>query len=92
MPATKVTKKPVTKKHIAKKPAGKRSSTGKGKSMSMPQIRLKAKSLGINPGKMKKPELIHTIQLTEGYSPCFGTSGGNCEYTDCCFINDCLKI
>jgi hypothetical protein len=91
MPATKVAKKPVTKKHIAKKPA-KRSSAGKGKGMSLPQIRTKAKSLGIDPGKMKKPELIHTIQLAEGYSPCFGTSGGHCDYTDCCFIKDCLKI
>jgi hypothetical protein len=91
MPATKVAKKPVTKKHIAKKPAGKKSSSGKSKRMSMPQIRTKAQSLGIDPGKMKKPELIHTIQTTEGYSPCFGTSGGHCDYTDCCFITDCLK-
>jgi hypothetical protein len=86
MPATKVAKKPVTKKHIAKKP-----TAGEGKRMSMPQIRTKAQSLGIDPGKMKKTELIHTIQVTEGYSPCFGTSGGHCDYTDCCFIKDCLK-
>lgn len=86
MPATKVAKKPVTKKHIAKKP-----TSGKGKRMSMSQIRMKAQSLGIDPGKMKKPELIHTIQVAEGYSPCFGTSGGHCDYTDCCFIKDCLK-
>ncbi len=91
MPATKVAKKSVTKKHIAKKPASKKSCAGKSRGMGMPQIRLKAKSLGINPGKMKKPELIHTIQLTEGYSPCFGTSGGHCDYNDCCFITDCLK-
>lgn len=86
MPATKVAKKPVTKKHIAKKP-----TAGKGKRMSMPQIRTKAQSLGIDPGKMKKPELIHTIQVAEGYSPCFGKSGGHCDYSDCCFIKDCLK-
>ena len=91
MPATKVAKKPVTKKHIAKKPAAKKSSVGKSKHLSMPQIRTKAQSLGIDPGKMKKPELIHTIQVTEGYSPCFGMSGGHCDYTDCCFIKDCLK-
>ncbi|MHC4726458.1 MAG: Rho termination factor N-terminal domain-containing protein [Planctomycetota bacterium] len=91
MPATKVAKKPVTKKHIAKKPAAKKSSAGKRKSMGMPQIKMKAKSLGINPGTMKKPELIHSIQVAEGYSPCFGMSGGHCDYTDCCFIKDCLK-
>ena len=92
MPATKVAKKPVTKKHIAKKRGTKKSSAGKGKSMGMPQIKVKAKSLGINPGKMNKPELIHTIQVTEGYSPCFGTSGGHCDFTECCFMKDCLKI
>jgi hypothetical protein len=85
MPATKVAKKSVTKKHIAKKPAG------QGKRMSMTEIRMKAQYLGIDPGKMKKPELIHAIQIAEGYTPCFGTSGGHCDYTDCCFIKDCLK-
>ena len=91
MPATKVAKKPVTKKHIAKKPAAKKQAAGKSKSMSMPQVRMKAQALGITPGKMKKPELIRTIQVTEGYSACFGTSGSHCDYTDCCFIQDCLK-
>ena len=91
MPATKVAKKPVRKKHIAKKATTKKTSSGKSKRISLPEIRMKAKALGIDPGKMKKPELIHTIQVTEGYSPCFGTSGGHCDYTDCCFIKDCLK-
>lgn len=91
MPATKVAKKSVTKKHIAKKPAAKKSSAGKSKRMSLPEIRMKAQSLGIDSGKMKKPELIHTIQVAEGYSACFGTSGGHCDYADCCFIQDCLK-
>jgi hypothetical protein len=59
--------------------------------MTLPQIRMKAQSLGIDPGTMKKAELIHTIQTAEGYSACFGTSGGHCDYTDCCFIADCLK-
>lgn len=85
MPATKAVKKSVTKKHIAKKPAS------KSKGMTLPQIRMKAQTLGIDPGKMKKPELIHVIQMTEGYSPCFGTSGGHCDYIECCFIIDCLK-
>lgn len=85
MPATKVANKSVTKKHIAKKPGS------KSKGMTMPQIRTKAQSIGIDPGGMKKPELIHAIQMKEGYSPCFGTSGGHCDYTECCFIADCLK-
>ncbi len=85
MPATKVATKRTTKKHVAK-----RSTTEKR--MGMPEIRDKARSLGIIPGKMKKPELIHTIQVTEGYEPCFGRSDGQCGNTGCCFIKDCLKV
>ncbi|MFZ2146548.1 MAG: hypothetical protein WAV28_04940 [Sedimentisphaerales bacterium] len=70
----------VAKKNVTEKPMG------------MPEIRMKAQSLGIIPGTMKKPELIHAIQVAEGYSPCFGRSDGQCGNTDCCFIRDCLKI
>ncbi len=85
MPATKEATKHATKKHIAKKSITEQR-------MGMPEIRAKAQSLGIIPGKMKKPELIHTIQVTEGYEPCFGRSNGQCSNTDCCFIKDCLKV
>lgn len=61
------------------------------KSMKMPEIRQKAKALGITAGKMKKPELIHAIQSAEGHTACFGKSNGQCPYTDCCFMQDCLK-
>ncbi|MFQ6035927.1 MAG: SAP domain-containing protein [Sedimentisphaerales bacterium] len=60
--------------------------------MNMPEIKVKAKALGITPGKMKKVELIHAIQQAEGCTPCFGRSNGQCPYTDCCFMNDCLKV
>jgi len=62
------------------------------KRINMPGIRVKAKALGITPGKMKKAELIHAIQQAEGYTPCFGRSNGQCPYTDCCFMTDCLKV
>ena len=62
------------------------------KPMDMPKIKTRAKKLGITPGKMKKAELIHTIQVTEGFEPCFGRSGGECPETNCCFMKDCLKI
>ena len=62
------------------------------KRISMPEIKMKAKMLGITPGKMKKAELIHAIQQAEGCTPCFGRSGGQCSYVDCCFMKDCLKI
>jgi len=61
------------------------------KSISMTEIKAKANYLGINPGKMKKPELIHAIQTAEGCTPCFGRSNGQCSNTDCCFMKDCLK-
>jgi hypothetical protein len=60
--------------------------------MKADEIKRKAKALGINWTKMKKSELIHAIQEAEGNTPCFGTSNGNCQQTDCCFIEDCLKI
>jgi len=62
------------------------------KRMTMPEIRMKAMALGLKPGKMKKAELIHAIQLAEGCTPCFGRSNGYCAYSDCCFMTDCLKI
>jgi len=62
------------------------------KSIGMPEIRKKAEALGITPGKLKKAELIHTIQAAEGCTPCFGRSNGQCTNIDCCFMNDCLKL
>ncbi len=80
MPATKVTKRRATKKRVAEK------------RMGMPEIRIKAKGLGISPGKMKKTGLVHAIQVAEGYTPCFGRANGQCPYTDCCFMENCFKI
>ena len=62
------------------------------KSMTMPQIREKARELGIKPGKTKKTELIRIIQQAEGNNPCYGRSNGQCPNIDCCFMSDCLKI
>jgi len=59
--------------------------------MKMSEIKEKAKRLGVTPGKMKKVDLIHAIQTAEHNKPCFGTSNGQCPYTDCCFLEDCLK-
>ena len=61
------------------------------KRIGMPEIKMKAQALGLTPGNMKKPELIHAIQVAEGNTPCFGKSNGRCPYTDCCFMQDCLK-
>ena len=64
----------------------------KGKAMTMAEIGQKAISRGIQPGQMDKAELIHSIQRAEGNAPCFGTSNGQCPYTDCCFMADCLEV
>jgi hypothetical protein len=58
----------------------------------MVEIRGKAETLGIAPRKMRKAELIRAIQLAEGHTPCFGTTNGQCPYTDCCFMPDCMRI
>ena len=39
------------------------------KSMTMNEIKAKAKALGVEPGKMKKVELIHAVQIAEGCTP-----------------------
>jgi len=61
------------------------------KRMGMPEIRMKAQALGLTPGNMKKPDLIHAVQVAEGNTPCFGRSNGHCPHTDCCFMQDCLR-
>ena len=68
------------------------STKVENKRMSMPEIKMKARGLGITPGKMNKTDLIHAIQKAEGNYTCFGWSNGNCQNIDCCFIGDCLKI
>ena len=60
--------------------------------MKINEIKKKAKSLGVNPKNMKKADLVHAIQKAEGYRECFGKSGGQCPYTSCCFMEDCLPI
>lgn len=60
--------------------------------LNMTEIIKKAKTIGIDLGKMKKAELIRSIQTAEDCNPCFGTSDGQCVYAECCFIQDCFKI
>lgn len=60
--------------------------------MKVGEVKQKAEELGIKRSKMKKAELIHAIQEAECNTACFGRLNGTCEYTDCCFMDDCLKI
>ncbi|MBE0574259.1 MAG: SAP domain-containing protein, partial [Desulfuromonadales bacterium] len=42
--------------------------------MNMTEVKAVAKDLGVMPGKMKKEDLIRTIQLAEGNPQCFNTN------------------
>jgi hypothetical protein len=58
--------------------------------MKVTDIKIKAKTLGINPGKLKKAELIIAIQKAEKNTPCFGTGTPACPQMDCCWRTDCI--
>ena len=58
--------------------------------MNIQAVREKARMLDLNPGKMKKADLIHAIQSKEGNFPCFGTAKDFCDQTECCWRSDCL--
>ena len=58
--------------------------------MKMAEVQKKAKGLGLVPDKkIRKSDLIRSIQRAEGNTPCFGTAVANCPYLDCCFREDC---
>lgn len=61
------------------------------KCMNMTEIIKKAKTIGIDPRRMKKVELIRSIQRAEDHNICFGTPDGQCACTECCFMLDCFK-
>jgi hypothetical protein len=58
--------------------------------MKLPEIRKKAKALGVEAGKMKKGELIRAIQKAEGNTACFEHGDASCPYLDCCWREDCI--
>lgn len=58
--------------------------------MKVADVKDKAKKLGINPGKLKKGDLILAIQKAENNTPCFGTGTPACPYLNCCWREDCL--
>lgn len=47
--------------------------------------------MGIKTSKMKKAEMIRSIQTSEGNHPCFQTADNTCDQDDCCWRNDCLS-
>lgn len=60
--------------------------------MNLKDVKEIAKQKGIKAGKMKKEELIRSIQKTEGNFDCFGTAvSGECSQDDCLWREDCLQ-
>jgi hypothetical protein len=59
--------------------------------MTIYDIRVIAKNMGINPRKMNKSDLIRTIQIKEGNTPCFKTASSDCDQKDCLWRSDCLS-
>ena len=60
--------------------------------MKMVDIKVIAKNMAIKPGKMKKAELIRTIQAQEGNFQCFqtGLADSDCDQVQCCWRSDCM--
>jgi len=58
--------------------------------MTIYDIRVIAKNMGIDPKKKNKADLIRSIQIKEGNEPCFRT-GTSCNQTNCLWRSDCLK-
>jgi hypothetical protein len=60
--------------------------------MIMREIREIAKGKGIEPGRLKKTELVRAIQNVEGYSDCFATAYVHeCNQLNCLWREDCMK-
>lgn len=61
--------------------------------MNFNEIRKMAKQMGINTYRMKKPEIIRSIQRAEGNIDCFGTERvKHCGEVDCLWREDCLAL
>ncbi|MDC7125134.1 MAG: Rho termination factor N-terminal domain-containing protein [Spirochaetales bacterium] len=60
--------------------------------MTVKEIKAIAKDHGVEPGKMKKDELILAIQTEEGNNPCFGSDANGCGQDSCLWRTDCLKL
>jgi len=61
--------------------------------MKFNQIRKMAKEMGINTYRMKKIDIIHSIQRAENNMQCYGTDRVvQCGEESCLWRNDCLAL
>ena len=61
--------------------------------MNVKEIKEIADRMGLDAGKMKKNDLIRTIQRTEGNPECFDTGkAAECGEYDCLWRTDCKQV
>ena len=60
--------------------------------MTVKELRELARERGVKIGKLRKAELIRTIQADEANNPCYGTEAvGGCGQDGCLWRQDCVK-
>lgn len=60
--------------------------------MNMNEIKTIARCCGLNPGRLKKADLIRAVQGDEGNQSCFQTGQADvCDQGQCLWREDCLK-
>jgi hypothetical protein len=59
--------------------------------MAIYDIRVIAHNMGIDPNGLNKKDLIRSIQIKEGNTPCFKTADTYCDKADCLWKRDCLR-
>jgi hypothetical protein len=63
-----------------------------GRELNWVEMRRYARSKGVNPGKLRKTELIRAIQAAEGNPQCFASERRvHCPETSCLWERDCKK-
>lgn len=62
--------------------------------MDLKKVKDIAKSKSVEPGKMKKTEIIKAIQRAEGNFDCFGSASEAryCDQQRCIWRKDCLSL
>ncbi|KPK23918.1 MAG: SAP domain-containing protein [Desulfobacterales bacterium SG8_35_2] len=58
--------------------------------MTVKEIKALAKKMGIQARKVKKADLIRSIQTAEGNNPCFQSGASSCDQENCCWRSDCI--
>jgi hypothetical protein len=59
--------------------------------MTVKEIQGIAKKMGLKAGKMKKADLVRSIQMAEGNTPCFQTGVNPCDQENCLWRSDCMQ-